>query len=92
MFTAGPNKHPAEVVAPADGAFTEAVPFSTVASLHGARAALPSYMLPSVVIGVKEWPRTSSAKIDRKRLPPAATHIRSRSGKHGKGCLQCTPH
>jgi hypothetical protein len=26
-------------------------------------------MVPSMVIGVCEWPRTSSAKIDRKRLP-----------------------
>jgi hypothetical protein len=26
-------------------------------------------MLPSVVVGVREWPRTSSAKIDRNRLP-----------------------
>ena len=26
-------------------------------------------MVPSVVVGVREWPRTSSAKIDRNRLP-----------------------
>jgi acyl carrier protein len=28
-------------------------------------------MVPSLVIGVREWPRTSSAKIDRQALPPA---------------------
>jgi hypothetical protein len=51
------------------GGFTKAVPFGRVACLAGASAALPAYMLPSVVVGVEEWPRTSSAKIDRKRLP-----------------------
>ena len=29
-------------------------------------------MLPSVVVGVDEWPRTSSGKIDRRRLPAAS--------------------
>ena len=30
---------------------------------------LPAYMLPSLVVGVDEWPRTGSDKIDRKLLP-----------------------
>merc|ERR1712086_775303 len=46
-----------------EGGFGAAVPF-------GRAAALPAYMVPSVVVGVREWPRTSSAKIDRNRLPP----------------------
>ena len=50
--------------------FGAAVPFGRVAALAGAAAALPAYMVPSVVVGVREWPRTSSAKIDRNRLPP----------------------
>merc|ERR1740130_2170441 len=32
-------------------------------------ARLPQYMVPSAVVVVEEWPRTSSDKIDRKRLP-----------------------
>ena len=53
-----------------EGGFGAAVPFGRVAALAGAASALPAYMLPSVVVGVREWPRTSSAKIDRNRLPP----------------------
>ena len=49
----------------------ESVPFSLATGLIGARDALPAYMLPSVVVGVDEWPRTSSGKIDRWRLPAA---------------------
>ena len=52
------------------GGFGAAVPFGRVPALAGAAAALPAYMVPSVVVGVREWPRTSSAKIDRNRLPP----------------------
>ena len=52
-----------------EGGFGAAVPFGRVAALAGAAAALPAYMVPSVVVGVREWPRTSSAKIDRNRLP-----------------------
>eukprot|EP00966_Prymnesium_polylepis_P061299 1422011-Prymnesium_polylepis.1 len=46
-----------------------AVPFSRVGALGGASLMLPSHMLPSLVVGVDVWPRTSSNKIDRKRLP-----------------------
>ena len=61
---------PAEVVGASDDAgYTAASAFSGVESLVGAASSLPSYMVPSWVIGVAEWPRTSSAKIDRKRLP-----------------------
>jgi len=60
----------AEAEAAGGGGFGAAVPFGRVAALAGAAAALPAYMLPSVVVGVREWPRTSSAKIDRNRLPP----------------------
>ena len=52
-----------------EGGFGAAVPFGRVAALAGAATALPAYMMPSVVVGVREWPRTSSAKIDRNRLP-----------------------
>ena len=53
--------------------FSAAVTFDRAAALSGAREALPAYMLPSVVVGVETWPRTSSGKIDRKQLPaPAA--------------------
>ena len=52
------------------GDFTEAVQFGQLATLAGAAGALPAYMVPSAVVGVEEWPRTSSAKIDSKRLPP----------------------
>ena len=57
-------------VAVGEGGFGAAVPFGRVPALAGAAAALPAYMVPSVVVGVREWPRTSSAKIDRNRLPP----------------------
>ena len=30
---------------------------------------LPSYMVPTLGVGIDTWPRTSSGKIDRKRLP-----------------------
>ena len=52
---------------PDDGC--NAVPFDRVAMLGGARDTLPLHMLPLLVVGVDEWPRTSSNKIDRKRLP-----------------------
>ena len=68
--------NPASIVINSDVAgcngFTEARPLGRVACLAGAATALPAYMLPSVVVGVKEWSRTSSAKIDRKRLPAPA--------------------
>jgi amino acid adenylation domain-containing protein len=32
------------------------------------RARLPDYMVPSALVGVKEFPRTSSAKVDKARL------------------------
>ena len=61
---------PASTVSNTVGDFTDAVPFDHAVRLGGARGSLPQYMVPSVVVGVKDWPRTSSAKIDRKRLPP----------------------
>ena len=53
------------------GCLTAAVAFGRAAALGGLRDALPAYMVPSVVVGVDAWPRTSSGKIDRKRLPAA---------------------
>ena len=52
-----------------DASRVSAQPFDRASRLSGARAMLPSYMVPSVVMGIDEWPRTSSGKIDRKRLP-----------------------
>ena len=49
--------------------FTASMPFDNVPSLCDVRNALPAYMLPSLVVGVDEWPRTSSGKLDRRRLP-----------------------
>ena len=37
--------------------------------VEGLHSALPSYMVPSLVVGIGDWPRTSSGKIDRKQLP-----------------------
>ena len=59
---------PASVVSVETG--SDAAAFEGVSGLCGARDALPAYMLPSVVVGVDSWPRTSSGKIDRKQLPP----------------------
>ncbi len=37
--------------------------------------ALPSYMVPSAFVWIKQFPRTSSGKVDKKRLPlPATAH------------------
>ena len=56
------------------GDFSDAVPFRKVASLQSICTILPAYMRPSLVVGVDEWPRTSSGKIDRKRLPLPLSH------------------
>jgi amino acid adenylation domain-containing protein len=37
------------------------------------RHRLPEYMVPSVVMEVKEWPISSTGKIDREALPPPVT-------------------
>eukprot|EP00746_Dinoflagellata_sp_MGD_P087209 gnl/MRDRNA2_/MRDRNA2_34614_c0_seq1.p1 gnl/MRDRNA2_/MRDRNA2_34614_c0~~gnl/MRDRNA2_/MRDRNA2_34614_c0_seq1.p1 ORF type:complete len:1337 (-),score=256.62 gnl/MRDRNA2_/MRDRNA2_34614_c0_seq1:23-3802(-) len=42
---------------------------SSEAVMNQCREVLPKHMVPSVVVGVDEWPRIRS-KIDRKRLPP----------------------
>ena len=44
-------------------------PANASAILEGVASTLPSYMVPQFIVGIEEWPRTSSAKIDRKRLP-----------------------
>ena len=54
--------------------------FESASSLSGARESLPSYMVPSLVVGVDAWPRTSSGKIDRKRLPRRRGRARRRVG------------
>ena len=54
------------------------VVFERATSLHGVRDVLPAYMVPSLVVGVDEWPRTSSGKIDRKRLPPPDARANAR--------------
>ena len=61
--------HPASAVGASLHKTSNARPFDRVPALGGARGALPLYMLPSLVVGIDEWPRTSSNKIDRKLLP-----------------------
>ena len=61
--------HPASAVGASLHETSNARPFDRVPALGGARGALPLYMLPSLVVGIDEWPRTSSNKIDRKLLP-----------------------
>ena len=56
-------------IPPQKSGFTDALHLTDLNALQGVRDALPEYMVPSLVIGVDEWPRTSSGKIDRKRLP-----------------------
>jgi thioesterase domain-containing protein len=51
---------------------SEALPFDRVPALVAASSALPGYMLPTLVVGVDEWPRTPSDKLDRNRLPAPA--------------------
>ena len=58
--------------------------WSRARSLSGARDALPAYMVPSVVVGVDAWPRTSSGKIDRKRLPVAERRRMCRQRRGGR--------
>ena len=50
-------------------ALVEARPPDGEAALQVAGGRLPAYMLPAFLVDVEEWPRTSSGKIDRKRLP-----------------------
>ena len=52
---------------------TEAVPFAAGGGGCGVHAdcAACVCMVPSLAVGVEEWPRTSSGKIDRRRLPQA---------------------
>ena len=61
--------HPASTVQKQAEAASNAVPFDRVPALDAMRHMLPTYMLPSLLIGVNDWPRTSSNKIDRKKLP-----------------------
>ena len=62
------------------------VPFASASSLSGARVSLPSYMVPSIVVGIDAWPRTSSGKIDRKRLHvPNASSLSE--GADGSGVI-----
>ena len=73
---------PASVVgegAAVEGCTAPSLPWSRVAGLRGV-VELPAYMLPSVVVGVDEWPRTSSGKIDRKQLPPPSDMLSADAG------------
>ena len=60
--------HPASVLGALPGELN-ALPLERVQALVGLRDALPSYMLPSIVVKINDWPRTSSNKIDRQGLP-----------------------
>lgn len=48
-------------------------PINTKILLKGLAKTLPSYMIPQEIISIENWPRTSSAKIDRSRLPKLTT-------------------
>merc|ERR1719197_1526273 len=45
------------------------------------RQTLPAYMVPSVLVGVAEWPRTSSGKLDRQQLPAPSIDEGAASGE-----------
>ena len=65
---------PASVVGTASDGTQNALPFNSVPAVGGARGTLPPHMLPSLVVGIENWPQTSSGKIDRKQLPPPEAH------------------
>ena len=50
---------------------------SSEAVIAACKQRLPQYMVPSAVVIVEEWPRTSSGKIDRKGLPAPVQMLRS---------------
>jgi 3-oxoacyl-(acyl-carrier-protein) synthase/acyl carrier protein len=63
--------YPASIVDVPDDGMCNALPCDRVAAVRSASNSLPAYMVPSLVVGVDDWPRTSSGKIDRRRLPNA---------------------
>ena len=71
---------PASVGGATDSERCNALPFDRVPALHGARNVLPAYMLPSFVVGVKEWPRTSTDKINRNGLAKPTWLVESELG------------
>lgn len=75
VHTAGVQEAVAKLCKDSDGAHRLAVyvlPASIEAKavLKQCRLTLPAYMVPSVVIGVQAWPRTSTGKIDHDALAP----------------------
>jgi amino acid adenylation domain-containing protein len=48
---------------------------ATTHVLAHCRKLLPAFMVPSVVIGLDEWPRTASGKIDSKQLPAPLSSV-----------------
>ena len=60
----------AEVLSTASGErYPATLPFGKVPGLVSVSDMLPAYMLPSVVVGIDEWPRVTAGKIDRNALP-----------------------
>lgn len=72
---------PASVLGVGSDGSHSAIPFDRVSSLRGVRDTLPGYMVPSLVVGIEAWPRTSSEKIDRLRLPKPIRQAGAHSGR-----------
>lgn len=68
--------HPASLVSATPDGMQNALPLDRVPACGDIRQRLPAHMVPSLVVGVEHWPRTSSNKVDRKQLPlPRAIRV-----------------
>ncbi len=58
-----------------DHSYTNALKCDQVHTLRGIVDALPAYMVPAFVVGVRTWPRTASGKLDRTQLPSPSSQL-----------------